>query len=460
MTMWGGCFEKAPEDALRRFGDSLRFDWRLYQSDIAGSCAYAAALAKAGLISAAERDELMSGLRQVEDEFRHGTFKPLPTDEDIHTAVERRLGELVGSVAGKLHTGRSRNDQVSTDMRLYLLGKLASLGAGLSGLQMSIIDQAERHQNVIMPGYTHLQQAQPVLFSHWLLSYFWKLERDRERLAGVRDRTAVLPLGSGALAGCPFPLDRQMLATELGFQGVTQNSVDAVGDRDFVIEFLAWAAQVQVHLSGLAEDIVLWATREFGFVRLDDAHCTGSSLMPQKKNPDVFELVRGKSARMIAHLTGALVMVKGLPSGYNKDLQEDKEPLFDAIDTLEMELPLVSAVVAAMQVNAERMFASMDGGMLATDLADQLVAQGVPFREAHRLVGLAVRRANESGVTLTELDSAELRSIHPALGHSTLRRLDFRSSVEKRSIQGGTATAAVREQIEQARKRLNREKVR
>ena len=455
MTLWGGCFDKAPDNLLRQFGDSLPFDWRLYEADIAGSCAYAAALHRAGLIPLAERDELLSGLRRVEEEFRSGQFSPTSTDEDIHTAVERRLGELVGPVAGKLHTGRSRNDQVSTDLRLYLLGKLAVLEKGLDGLQTALLDKAEEHLDAVMPGYTHLQQAQPVLFSHWLLSFYWKLERDRERLVGVRHRTATLPLGSGALAGCPFPLDRHVLASELGFQTVSQNSIDAVSDRDFCIEFLAWAAQVQLHLSSLAEDVVLWATREFGFLRLDDAYSTGSSLMPQKKNPDVFELVRGKSARMIAHLTSALVTVKGLPSGYNKDLQEDKEPLFDAVDTLELELPLVSQVIASMTVNADRMRAAMDPGMLATDLADYLVGRGVPFREAHHLVGRAVRRAAELGVSVSQLAPAELESIHPALGSNALQSLSFRASVERRSIEGGTATSSVRAQIEQARRRLS-----
>jgi argininosuccinate lyase len=357
-------------------------------------------------------------------------------------------------VAGKLHTGRSRNDQVSTDLRLYLLGKIDGLAADQGTLQRSTVDKAVQHLEVVMPGYTHLQQAQPVLFSHWLLSFYWKLERDRARLSCVRERTAVLPLGAGALAGCPFPLDRARLARELGFGGVSENSIDAVGDRDYVIEFLAWAAQLQLHLSGLAEDVVLWATREFGFLRLDDAHCTGSSLMPQKKNPDVFELVRGKSARMIAHLTNALVMVKGLPSGYNKDLQEDKEPVFDAVDTLEMELPVVAQVIASMSVNSERMWASMDTAMLATDLADYLVNKGVPFREAHHLIGRAVRRAAELGVELSGMRAAELQSIHPALGVDALQCLDFRASVERRTIQGGTATASVLAQIEEARRRL------
>ena len=455
MTLWGGCFTQAPDDALRRFGDSFAFDWRLYRADIAGSCAWATALKGAGLITAAECDQLVTGLRVVEDEFRLGQFAPLPTDEDLHTAVERRLMELVGSVAGKLHTGRSRNDQVSTDLRLYLLDKVAKLSDELRLLQRSIVDKAEKHLDVIMPGYTHLQQAQPVLFSHWLLSFYWKLERDSGRLTGVRESMATLPLGAGALAGCPFPVDRHLLAEELGFEGVSQNSIDAVGDRDYVIEFLFWAALLQVHLSSLAEDLVLWSTHEFGFVQLDDSHCTGSSLMPQKKNPDSLELVRGKSARMIAHLTGSLVMVKGLPSGYNKDLQEDKEPLFDAVDTLELELPLVSKVIASMKVNSERMLARMDVGMLATDLADHLVEKGVPFRHAHQLVGQAVRRAMELGVGLSELESTELELIHPALGDGALQRTGFRASIERRTVQGGTATASVRAQLVEARRRLD-----
>ncbi len=451
MTLWGGRFEVETDELMRRFGGSIGFDRRMYGADIRGSIAYARGLARAGLITAEERDQLVAGLEQVHAEFDADTFQVQPGDEDIHTAVERQLGELAGPVAGKLHTGRSRNDQVTTDLRLYLLDEIASLEGALIELQRTIVEQAEAHLDAIMPGYTHLQQAQPLLFSHWLMSIFWKLQRDRERLAGVARRTSVLPLGSGALAGHPFGIDRRWLAAELGFAGVSENSVDAVDDRDYVVEFLSWAALLQVHLSGLAENLILWATREFGFVEVDEAYSTGSSLMPQKKNPDSLELMRGKSGRMVGHLVGLLTTLKGLPSAYNKDMQEDKEALFDAIDTLALELPVATGVIRTLRVNDARMEAALDEGTLATDLADYLVCKGVPFRESHHLVGRAVRRAEELGVSLKDLELAEYERIHPAFNGDVYQVLDFQRSVEARDTEGGTAPTAVRAQIEQAR---------
>jgi len=455
MTLWGGRFARATGELMRRFNDSLGFDRRMYAADIRGSIAYAGALARARLISAEERDQLAAGLEQVRAEFEAGAFHVEAGDEDIHTAVERRLGELVGPVAGKLHTGRSRNDQVATDLRLYLLGEMAALSGALVELQSAIIIEAEAHLDVVMPGYTHLQQAQPLLFSHWLMSFFWKFQRDQERLAGVARRTSALPLGAGALAGNPFGLDRQALAAELGFRTVTENSVDAVSDRDFVVELLAWAALVQVHLSSLAEDLILWSSREFGFVQVDDAYTTGSSLMPQKRNPDSLELLRGKSGRMVGHLTGLLTTLKGLPSAYNKDLQEDKEAVFDALDTLALELPIAAGVIRTLKVNAARMAAALDDAMLATDLADYLVRKGVPFRQAHHLVGQVVRRAEQVSVSLQELDLADYQAIHPAFAEDVHRLFDFQQSVAMRDVEGGTAPAAVRAQIEQARKRIS-----
>jgi argininosuccinate lyase len=325
MTLWGGRFTTATNELMRRFSDSIGFDRRMYGADIRGSVAYAGALARAGLITSEERDQLVAGLEQVRVEFDAGTFRVQESDEDIHTAVERRLGELVGPVAGKLHTGRSRNDQVATDLRLYLLDEMAVLREALIELQGAIVEKAAAHLDVIMPGYTHLQQAQPLLFSHWLMAFFWKLERDRERLNGAARRTQVCPLGSGALAGNPLGIDRRALAADLGFAAVSENSVDAVEDRDYVVEFLAWAALVQVHLSRLAENLIVWSSQEFGFVELDEAYATGSSLMPQKKNPDPLELMRGKTGRMVGHLVGLLTTLKGLPSAYNKDLQEDDD---------------------------------------------------------------------------------------------------------------------------------------
>ncbi len=454
MTLWGGRFAGETDALMRRFNDSFGFDRQLYAADVAGSIAYAGALARAGLITEEERAALVEGLEQVRGEFEGGTFEVAPGDEDIHTAVERRLGELVGEVAGKLHTGRSRNDQVATDLRLYLLDEMAQLDDGLAALQTAIVDKAEAHLDVLMPGYTHMQQAQPILFSHWLMSFFWKLQRDRERLTDVEKRTRVCPLGAGALAGNPFDVDREALAQDLGFDAVAPNSIDAVNDRDYVVAFLAWAALTQTHLSNLAEDLIIWASREFGFVEIDDAYATGSSLMPQKKNPDALELMRGKSGRVIGHLTGLLTTLKGLPTAYNKDLQEDKEGLFDAIDTLKMELPIAVGVINTLEVKAERMAAALEEGMLATDLADYLVRQGVPFRQSHHLVGEAVQRAEALGVSLDELALSAYQAISPAFGEDVYEVFDFERSVAARAAEGGTAPAAVRAQIERAREAL------
>jgi argininosuccinate lyase len=332
-----------------------------------------------------------------------------------------------------------------------LLGEISSLREALFGLQAAIVEKAEACMEIVMPGYTHMQQAQPVLLSHWLMSFFWKLQRDQDRLGDIARRTSVMPLGTGALAGNPFGIDRQALASELGFAAVAENSMDAVGDRDYVVEFLAWAALVQVHLSGLAEDLIVWATREFGFVTVDEAYSTGSSLMPQKKNPDSLELIRGKTGRMIGHLVGLLTALKGLPSTYNKDLQEDKEALFDAIDTLSLELPVAAGVVRTLHLNGARIDRALDDGMLATDLADYLVRKGVPFRRSHHLVGQVVRRAEALGVPLVEVSLDEYQAIDSTFGSDVYEVFDFRRSVAARSVEGGTAPAAVRVQIKKAR---------
>jgi argininosuccinate lyase len=436
---------------MRRFGDSMAFDQRLYAADIQGSIAYAGALERAGVITSAEREQLVGGLKQVLGEFEGGTFEVQPGDEDIHTAVERRLGELIGAVAGKLHTGRSRNDQVATDLRLYLLEEMADLEEALVDLQAAIVIKAEAHPDAIMPGYTHLQQAQPLLFSHWLMSYFWKLQRDRERQAGIAERCSLSPLGAGALAGNPLGIDRGALAAELGFAAVAQNSVDAVSDRDYVVELLAWAALVQIHLSGLAEDLIIWSSREFGFVQLDEAYATGSSLMPQKRNPDSLELMRGKSGRITGHLVGMLTTLKGLPSAYNKDLQEDKEAVFDTLDTLALELPVAAAVVRTLQVHEAQMAEALDDAMLATELADYLVRKGVPFRESHHFAGQAVAVAEAAGVSLQELGLAEYQAINADFQEDLYGVLDYQQSVAARDAEGGTAPKAVQVQIERAR---------
>jgi len=456
MKLWGGRFKEEADTLMWQFNASIGFDRRLCAADVRGSIAYAKALALAGLIDDVERDALVEGLEAVLAEFEAETFAFQPGDEDIHTAVERRLGELIGPAAGKLHTGRSRNDQVTTDLRLYLLDEMAFLREALIALQTAIVGKAEAHLDVVMPGYTHLQRAQPLLFSHWLMSFFWKFQRDCERLTDVVRRTSVLPLGSGALAGHPLGIDRQALAADLGFTAVTENSVDAVSDRDYVVEFLAWAALVQIHLSGLAEDIVLWASREFGFLQVGEAYSTGSSIMPQKKNPDALELMRGKSGRVVGHLVGLLTTLKGLPSAYNKDLQEDKEAVFDVIDTLKMELPIAGGVIRTLKVEGARMAAALDDALLATDVAEYLVRRGVPFRESHHLVGQAVRRAEELGVSLKHLSLAEYQAIDPAFTDDVYEVFDFQRSVEARDTEGGTAPAAVQIQIERARAVLAR----
>ena len=454
--MWGGRFEKPTDKAMERFNASIGFDWQLWAADIRGSLAYARALERSGLISVAEQDALIKGLEQVYAEFDAGKYEIRLEDEDIHTAVERRLVELIGEPARKLHTGRSRNDQVATDTRLYLLNKIALLREELVALQAAIIVRSEEQIQVIMPGYTHVQQAQPILFSHWLMSFFWMLQRDKERLDQLRARVNVCPLGAGALAGNALGIDRAALAADLGFARISENSLDAVADRDYVAEFLFWAALAQGHLSRLAEDLVIWSSAEYGFVQSDDAFTTGSSLMPQKRNPDALELLRGKAGRLIGHLTGFLAVLKGLPSTYDKDLQEDKEPLFDTVETMTLSLQVAAGVIQTLKVNAARMQAALADGVLATDLADYLVRQGVPFRRSHELVGRAVRRAEELVVRLRELPLAEYIKIAPEYGPDLYAVFDFRHSVERKDVPGGTATTAVLAQIEQAKQLLKK----
>ncbi len=449
--MWGGRFSKSIDDKFAYLNNSFRFDWRLYAADIRGSIAYAKALAKANIITDAECETLMEGLQRVKQEFDAGTFKAQPSDEDIHTAVERRLGELVGSVAGKLHTGRSRNDQVATDARLFVLDAMRNAQHALRDLQAAIVEKSEQHLDIFMPGYTHLQRAQPILFAHWLMAYFWMLQRDVERFAECRTRVAILPLGAGALAGNALDLDREFLARELGFAGVSENSVDAVSDRDFIAEFLFAAALLGVHLSHLGEDLVLYSSAEFGFITMDDAYATGSSLMPQKKNPDAMELARGKAGRLIGDLTTLLTVLKGLPSAYDKDLQEDKEPLFDAVDTLDALLPVIAGVIRTMRVNADKMHAALDEAMLATDLADYLVRKGMPFREAHRKAGEVVKLAEARGVALSRLSLEDYQSIAPEFSEDVQRVFDFAQSVARREVIGGTGPNAVRAQIAKAK---------
>lgn len=453
-TLWGGRYKGPTDEQMWAFNASIGFDIRLAQVDIRGSIAYAKALERAGLLSPEEVAALVGGLERIAQEFAEGTFALAPTDEDIHTAVERRLGELVGPVAGKLHTGRSRNDQVATDIRLFLREELAKLGLALRQLEERIVEKAAAHLDVVMPGYTHLQPAQPVRFSHWLLSYFWMLERDRERLGEILQRVNICPLGAGALAGNAYGIDREALARDLAFAGVTENSMDAVSDRDVVLETLFWGALIGVHLSRLAEDVILWSNPQFHFVRLAERYTTGSSLMPQKRNPDSMELVRAKAGRLVGNLVTLLTVVKGLPSTYDKDLQEDKEPLFDTLDTLAMVLPITAGVLETLEVDAEAMRAALEDGLLATDLADYLVKKGIPFRQAHHLVGQVVRLAEERGTTLRGLPLEALRDISSAFEADVFEALSFEGAVEARNVIGGTARRAVEEQIRRARERL------
>ncbi|HXV41754.1 MAG TPA: argininosuccinate lyase [Anaerolineae bacterium] len=446
--LWGGRFSGGADPLMRQFNDSIYFDVRLWEADLDGSMAYAKALARAGVISEEEADVLQDGLDEIRAEFAQNRFELKASDEDIHTAVERRLAELVGEVAGKLHTGRSRNDQVATDTRLWLKWQIVKLREQIVNLQQAIIAKAEEYFNVIMPGYTHLQQAQPVRFSHWLLSYGWMLQRDKERLDDLTKRVDVLPLGSGALAGNPLGVDRLFLAEELNFAAISPNSLDAVGDRDFVVEFLSWAALTQMHLSRLAEDLIIYSSREFRFVEIADAYATGSSLMPQKKNADSLELIRGKTGRVVGHLTGLLTTLKGLPLAFNKDMQEDKEPLFDTMDTLMMSLPIAAGVVSTFAVDAARIYEAMDSGLLATELADYLVTKGMPFRQAHHLVGEIVRKAIELDQPLFSFPLAAYQQFSPLFDRDVHQWLTFNRAADRRTSPGGTGEAVVREQLE------------
>ena len=447
MTLWGGRFSEPTDGDLRRLNDSIGFDQRLYAEDIAGSVAYARAIAAAGVITPAEAETIVGGLAQVRAEFDAGTFVYAPDDEDIHTAVERRLTELVGPAGGKLHTGRSRNDQVATDTRLWVLGTIPLLDALVAALQAALVERAGDHLRTLMPGFTHLQPAQPITLAHWLLSFFWMLARDRERLAEAGARAAVLPLGAGALAGTPFAVDRAALARGLGFASYSQNSLDAVSDRDFVAETLFALSLLGVHLSRLAEDVILYSNPLFGFFTLHDRYSTGSSLMPQKRNADPLELARGKAGRVIGHLMALLTTLKGLPSTYNKDLQEDKEGLFDAVDTAAALLPVVTAVIRTLNVNADRMRAALDEELLATDLADYLVGKGLPFREAHHVVGAVVRLAADERVRLSQVPLGRLRALSPLFADDVAAVFDFERAVARRRAPGGTAPEAVAAQI-------------
>lgn len=454
MKLWGGRFSQELDPDAWQLNASIQFDQRLARQDVRGSQAWAEALKKAGLLSVEEHRQIFKGLEAIDSEFKEQRFAFKDSDEDIHTAVERRLQEMIGHAAGKLHTGRSRNDQVTTDLRLWLLDHLPGLDESLRLLQSALIERAEADLDVVMPGYTHLQRAQPILLSHWWLSHFWPLARDRQRLEDLTRRAASLPLGAGALAGTPFPIDRHALAEAMGFERAAENSIDAVADRDFVAEFLFCAALTGVHLSKLAEGIILFSSAEFGYLELPDAYATGSSLMPQKKNPDIFELTRGKAGTLLGYLSGFMAVLKSLPSAYDKDLQEDKIPLFTAFDTLSLLLPVLAKALRGLTIHAEKMRANISAEMLATDLADYLVDKGIPFREAHELVGMLVGTVPERGKALDELSLEEFQETIPQVDADVYQVFDAQHSVSRRGAFGGTAPEAVREQIRLAKERM------
>ena len=447
--LWGGRFASGPSPLLEQVNRSIGVDYRLWPFDIRLSQAWAEALGAAGVIPVAESRVLIDGLEAVGRRLAAGA-NPSVTDEDIHTLIDRLLHEEVGEPASRLHTGRSRNDQVATATRLWSIDACGRLDTILRELQQVMITQAERLGDAILPAYTHLQRAQPVRGAHWMLSHFWPIERDRARLAAAGRAASSMPLGSGAVAGSAFPVSRELLRQRLGFAAISANSIDAVADRDFVAEILFALTVLGTHLSRLAEDMILFGTGEFGFVRFGDAFSTGSSMMPQKRNPDVFEIARGSAARMLGDLTTVLATLKGLPSGYNKDLQDDKRPLFDAVDTMLLVVPAVAGALDEVSFDVARMRAAVSAGLMATDLADYLVDRGITFREAHGAVGKLVREAEAAGVELDALPHASFAAAHPAFGPDVHEALKAERSLARRNLAGGTGPDAVREQLQAA----------
>ena len=453
--LWGGRFQKPTAQSLEDLGRSIEFDRRLWAEEIRVNQAYARALRRTGILTDEECRSIEKGLDRVGHSLQQEPAAFVETDEDIHTAVERLLGEVVGpELAGKLPAGRSRNDLAVTGFRLHLGAVVPSLRDAIRGLQETLIDRAHESLDVLMPGYTHMRRGQPVVFAHYLLSYFWALQRDRERFAEVRARILQLPLGAGALAGNPMGIEREVLAEELGFFSILENSIDAISSRDFALEFLSAASILATNLSRMSEDLMLWSTREFGFIEIDEAYATGSSLMPQKRNPDGLELTRGKCGRVVGDLTALLTTVKGLPTGYQRDLQEDKEPVFDAIDTLAATLPVVRGTVETMVVHGDAMKAALSSDLLATDLADYLVAKGVDFRRAHQIVGAVLSAAAEQGIDPAEMEVSALREYSDVFEEGVADVWDYRASVERRDSRGGVASDAINDQIGRARQLL------
>lgn len=448
MKLWGGRFDKDLDKTAEEFGASINFDQKLYRQDIAGSIAHAQMLAKQGIISQDAADKIVSGLNAIRDQIDKGEFAFRTDREDIHMNIEAVLTENIGEPGRLLHTGRSRNDQIALDFRLYTRDAIINVVQKILDLQQTLLKLARQWHGVIMPGYTHLQRAQPVLLSHHLLAYFEMLQRDAGRFADSYQRTDISPLGSAALAGAAYPLDRDFVAVQLGMSAVSRNSLDAVSDRDFVVEFLAAAALCAVHLSRFAEEIVLWSTAEFSFIELDDAYSTGSSIMPQKKNPDMAELIRGKSGRMIGNLVTILTMLKGLPLTYNKDMQEDKEPLFDAVDTLLASLTVFNGMLATLKIRGGTMYKAAQGSFsTATDLADYLAKKGVPFRQAHEIVGKLVRYCIEQNKTLAQLSLHEYQQFSPLFAED-VKEITVESSLAARDVDGGTAPSQVASALE------------
>jgi argininosuccinate lyase len=453
---WSGRFDQPTDEFVEAFTASVGFDKRLYQHDIVGSIAHARMLAKVGVLSADECQKIVAGLEDIRLDIDNGQFAWSVALEDVHMNIETRLTERIGSVGKKLHTGRSRNDQVATDVRLYLRDEIDTIRAELKRLQVVLLDLAEAHAMTILPGFTHMQIAQPITFGHHLLAWFEMLQRDQERLHDCRQRVNVMPLGAAALAGTTYPIDRAETARLLGFDRIAENSLDAVSDRDFAIEFTADAALIMMHLSRFSEEIILWSSAQFNFVELSDSFCTGSSIMPQKKNPDVPELVRGKTGRVYGHLMALLTLMKGQPLAYNKDNQEDKEPLFDTIDNLKGCLKVFAGMIPNMKVNTGNMRAAATRGFsTATDLADYLVRKGVAFRDAHEIVGKAVRHGINSNKDLAQLSLPELQQFSAVIAQDVFDVLTVEGSVAARNHLGGTAPAQVKAALQRARQRVN-----
>ena len=453
--LWGGRFSKTTDEMINEFQASIGFDKRMYHEDIAGSIAHATMLEKCGILTTEDRDKIVGGLRDILAQIERGEFSFDIALEDIHMNIEKRLTEAIGEAGGRLHTARSRNDQVALDTHMYVRRQVVEVQRLIEDLQRALVETAAKYSDVIMPGYTHLQRAQPILFSHHLMAYFAMLSRDFARFRGVYARADIMPLGAGALAGTTFPIDREFVARQLNFEHIYHNSLDAVSDRDYIMEFLSAASMLMVHLSRLSEETILWCSREFSFVELDDAHCTGSSMMPQKKNPDVPELVRGKTGRVIGHLMAMLTTVKGLPLAYNKDLQEDKEGIFDAIDTVKFSLAVYAQLLRGMKVKPEVMKRAVTEDFSnATDLADYLVKKGLPFRQAHAVSGKAVHYCIEQGKWLEDMTMEEFQALSPLFAADIKEAIRPETCVKNRNSLGGTSYRQVDLQLQAARELL------